>query len=69
MLIDSHCHLNYDYTPKTADDLIREATEAGVEAFVTIGTDLPTLLDDPVDRPIDLDVGPVLELIRADHGR
>src|SRR5580658_3326571 len=43
MLIDSHCHLNYDYAPKTVDDLIREAKLAGVTALVTIGTDLPTI--------------------------
>lgn len=42
-LIDSHCHLNYDYAPKTADDLVREAHEAGVEALVTVGTDLGAL--------------------------
>jgi len=42
-LIDSHCHLNYDYAPKTADDLVREAELAGVRALVTIGTDLKTL--------------------------
>lgn len=38
-LIDSHCHLNYDYAPKTEDDLVREAREAGVTALITIGTD------------------------------
>jgi TatD DNase family protein len=42
-LIDSHCHLNYDYAPKTADDLIREAKAAGITALVTIGTDLQTI--------------------------
>jgi TatD DNase family protein len=42
-LIDSHCHLNYDYAPKTADDLVREAHEAGVVALVTIGVDLAAL--------------------------
>jgi TatD DNase family protein len=45
MLIDSHCHLNYDYAPKTVDDLIREGKLAGIEAFVTIGTDLPTIAE------------------------
>jgi TatD DNase family protein len=44
-LIDSHCHLNYDYAPKDVETLIREAEAAGVEAFVTIGTDLPTIAD------------------------
>lgn len=42
-LIDSHCHLDHDYAPKTADDLIREAREAGVRALVTIGVDLASL--------------------------
>src|SRR5690242_16708772 len=45
MLIDSHCHLNYDYAPKTADDLVREAKLADVIAMVTIGTDLPTIAE------------------------
>ena len=39
-LVDSHCHLSYDFAPKTADDLVREAHEAGVEYLVAIGTDL-----------------------------
>jgi TatD DNase family protein len=42
-LIDSHCHLNYDYAPKTTDDLVREAALADVRALVTIGTDLKTI--------------------------
>jgi TatD DNase family protein len=42
-LIDSHCHLNYDYLPKSDVDLVQEAQAAGVEALVTIGTDLPTI--------------------------
>jgi TatD DNase family protein len=41
-LIDSHCHLNYDYDGKTADDLVREAAEAGVESMVTISVDFET---------------------------
>ncbi len=41
-LIDSHCHLNYDYDGKTVDDLVREATDAGVEAMVTIAVDFET---------------------------
>lgn len=40
MLIDSHCHLQYDYSPKTAEDLIREARAADIQALVTVGTDL-----------------------------
>jgi TatD DNase family protein len=42
-LIDSHCHLNYDYAPKSADDLIREAKAAGIVAMVTIGTDVASI--------------------------
>lgn len=43
MLIDSHCHLNYDYSPKTLKEVIEEAQTQGVEAFVTIGTEMSTL--------------------------
>jgi TatD DNase family protein len=41
-LIDSHCHLNYDYDGKTAEDLVREAAANGVEALVTISVDFET---------------------------
>ena len=44
-LIDSHCHLNYDYSPKSLDDILREANEAGVSHLVTIGTDLPSITE------------------------
>jgi TatD DNase family protein len=43
--IDSHCHLNYDYLPKSAEDLVREAALEGVTHLMTIGTDLKTLAD------------------------
>jgi len=42
-LIDSHCHLNYDYAPKTADDLVREANAEGICALITVGTDLASI--------------------------
>src|SRR4051812_20021716 len=42
-LIDSHCHLNYDYLPKTHENLVQEAQDAGVVALITIGTDLSSL--------------------------
>lgn len=42
-LIDSHCHLNHDYSPKTVDDLVREARDAGVRALITIGVDQASL--------------------------
>lgn len=42
-LIDTHCHLNYDYSPKSREDILREAREAGVEMMVTIGVDLGTI--------------------------
>jgi TatD DNase family protein len=43
MLIDSHCHLNYDYSPKTAADLVREAKEAGIEYLLSIGVDFDSI--------------------------
>ena len=43
MLIDSHCHLNFDYSPKSAADLIREAGEADVRFLVTIGTEMKAI--------------------------
>ncbi len=42
-LIDSHCHLHYDYAPKSTADIVREAQEAGVIALVTVGTDLDSI--------------------------
>ena len=41
-LIDSHCHLNYDYEPKVLADLVREAREAGIEWLITVGTEVAT---------------------------
>jgi TatD DNase family protein len=43
MWIDSHCHLNYDYSPKSTEDLVREALSEGVSHLMTIGTDLQSL--------------------------
>lgn len=37
--IDTHCHLNYDYAPKSVEQLVAEANEAGVKTLVTIGVD------------------------------
>ena len=42
-LIDSHCHLDYDYAPKTEADLVREAGLAGLSHLITIGTDMASL--------------------------
>lgn len=42
-IIDSHCHLDFDYSPKTADDLVREANTSGVRYLMTIGTEMKTL--------------------------
>lgn len=42
-LFDSHCHLNYDYTPKTIEQIIQEAQNQGVKTLMTVGTDIPTL--------------------------
>lgn len=45
MWVDSHCHLNYDYAPKSTEDLLREASDEGVTQLMTIGTDLKSLPD------------------------
>jgi TatD DNase family protein len=42
-LIDSHCHLDYDYAPKGEADLVREAGLAGVSHLITIGVDLNSI--------------------------
>ena len=40
MLIDTHCHLNYDYDGgKTPEDLVRDAEANGVGTLITIATD------------------------------
>ena len=41
--IDSHCHLQYDFAPKTADDLIREAHAENVSTLVNIGTEIASI--------------------------
>jgi TatD DNase family protein len=42
-LIDSHCHLDFDYETKSSQDLIREANELGVRYLMTIGTDMKSI--------------------------
>lgn len=42
-LIDSHCHLHYDFTPKTTEALLQEATENGISHLITVGVDMKTL--------------------------
>lgn len=39
MLIDTHCHLDWDSYEGELDDVIQRARGAGVQGFVTIGTD------------------------------
>lgn len=39
-LVDSHCHLNYDYAPKSTADLITEAMQDGISHFITIGVEI-----------------------------
>jgi len=39
-VIDTHCHLDYDYDDKTADDLIKEAHSENVSHLMAICTDL-----------------------------
>ncbi len=42
-LFDSHCHLFYDYSPKTSEQILQEAREAGVLGFMNVSTDLESL--------------------------
>jgi TatD DNase family protein len=42
-LIDTHCHLDYDYAPKTTEDLLREAESVGISTLVTIGTEISSI--------------------------
>jgi TatD DNase family protein len=42
-LIDSHCHLNYDFDGKTIDQLIQEAKAQGVETLIAIGVEIDKL--------------------------
>jgi len=40
MLIDTHCHLNYDYDGgKSPSDLVKEALDSGVQTLITIATE------------------------------
>lgn len=42
-LIDTHCHLDYDYAPKGEADLIREARDAGITTLISVGTEMARL--------------------------
>ncbi len=39
-LIDSHCHLDFDYEDKSPADLVNQAMENGVKKFITINTEI-----------------------------
>lgn len=39
-LVDSHCHLDFDYSPKSDQDLVREAEKNKVTTLITIGTEV-----------------------------
>jgi len=42
-LIDTHCHLDYEYDGKTPEQLVAEARAAGVETLITIGVDASSI--------------------------
>lgn len=42
-LIDTHCHLDYEYDGKSDTQLVEEARSAGVETLVTIGVDASSI--------------------------
>ena len=42
-MIDTHCHLHYDYAPKSLDQVVGEAARAGVKQLMTVGVDFESL--------------------------
>ena len=47
-LIDTHCHLHYDYAPKSTADLVREAAEQGIHTLITVGVDIASI--EPIQK-------------------
>lgn len=41
-IIDTHCHLDVDYAPKSLEQILEEAKKEGVSTLISIGTDLET---------------------------
>jgi TatD DNase family protein len=41
-VIDTHCHLHFDHYREDLPDVLERAREAGVDAIITIGTDIPS---------------------------
>ncbi len=41
MLVDTHCHINSSFYPRTAGGVIRRAREAGVKFMINVGVDIP----------------------------
>ena len=39
MIVDSHCHLDFDPLNKNLDKVLNRATKAGVKCFLTISTE------------------------------
>lgn len=42
-LFDTHCHLDYDFGPKSLESVLSEARAAGVTKFLTISTEVKTV--------------------------
>ncbi len=42
-LIDTHCHLDFDYSPKSQTEILAATKEAGVETLITVATDMDSL--------------------------
>lgn len=40
MIIDSHCHLNFDMTPDTVDFVVDNAVKSGVSLMLNVATDV-----------------------------
>lgn len=51
-LIDSHCHLFYDYTPKTSETVLDEALREGVSHFINVGVEAKQI--EELERVSDL---------------
>lgn len=39
-MIDSHCHLHYDFYDNNRNDIVKEARDCGVHTMITIGADV-----------------------------
>lgn len=55
-MIDSHCHLQYDYSPRTLAEIFTETQAEGIQALINVGTNIDDSRKISQTRSLDVEV-------------